>query len=402
MLSIHLRRSVIASVTTNAGGGLGARHPAPLAGKRTLPRRNAVRSTKRIGLVLLVGVFSLVSGAVAMDASTGTFSIVALDSLTGEMGVAVQSKAFGVGAAVAWAEAGAGAIATQASTNMSFGPRGLELLGAGLSSEQALEILLAGDEGREDRQVGVIDTRGRAVNFTGARCLDWAGGVTGPGYACQGNILASEAVVAAMADAFEGTGGELADRLLAALVAAQAAGGDKRGMQSAALLVVRPSARYPEYRHRYVDLRVEDHEDPINELIRLYEICRKSDLLQAHIRYADMYDAEGEMGMADRERRMVGEMLAEALEQEAEDADYLNNLAWFCATGDVFLDEALEAAKRAVALEPEAAYILDTLAEVYFRLGNTEDAITTIERAIEIDPESAYYKEQLDRFEAGL
>jgi len=352
-------------------------------------------------LMLLVGTLLLSSAVAAMDGSTGTFSIVAFDSLTGEIGVAVQSKAFGVGAAVAWAEAGAGAIATQASTNMSFGPRGLELLGAGLRSEQVLGILLEGDEGRENRQVGIIDADGEAVNFTGSSCLDWAGGATGVDYACQGNILASEAVVTAMAEAFEMTEGELADRLLAALVAAQAAGGDKRGMQSAAILVVRPSDHYPEYEHRYIDLRVEDHEDPINELIRLYEINRESDLLQAHIRYADMYDAEGDKAMADRERRMVGEMLAKALEGEPEDADYLNNLAWFCATGDIFLDEALEAAKRAAALEPETAYILDTLAEVHFRSGNREAAIRTIERAIEIDAESIYYKEQLDRFKAG-
>jgi uncharacterized Ntn-hydrolase superfamily protein len=352
-------------------------------------------------LVLLAGTVLLAAAVAAMDASTGTFSIVAFDSLTGELGVAVQSKAFGVGAAVAWARAGAGAIATQASTNMSFGPWGLELLGEGLSSDEVLKRLLAGDEGRENRQVGIIDAHGRAVNFTGSSCLDWAGGLTGADYACQGNILASEEVVTAMARAFEATGGELADRMLAALVAAQAAGGDKRGMQSAALLVVRPSDAYPEYEYRYIDLRVEDHTDPINELIRLYRIHRESDLLEAHIRYAQMYDAEGNEAMAARERSMVGEMLAGALQGEAASADYLNNLAWFCATGNVFLEQALEAAKRAVAMEPEAAYILDTLAEVYFRLGDKEEAIRTIERAIVIDPESAYYKEQLDRFRAG-
>lgn len=360
-----------------------------------------MRSIYLVLPVSLLCVLLLISVGATMDASIGTFSIVAHDSLTGEIGVAVQSKAFGVGAAVAWAEAGAGAVATQASTNMSFGPRGLELLGAGLTSEQVLGILLERDEGRENRQVGIVDVHGRVVNFTGSSCLDWAGGVTGPGYACQGNILASEAVVAAMAEAFEATGGELADRLLAALVAAQAAGGDKRGMQSAAILVVRPSEAYPEYEHRYVDLRVEDHEAPVDELIRLYEIHRKSDLLQAHIRYADMYDAEDDEAMAERERRMVGEMLAKALEEEAEDADYLNNLAWFCATGEVFLEQALDAAKRAVELEPETAYIIDTLAEVHFRLGNADEAIRTIQRAIEIDPESAYYKEQLDRFKSG-
>lgn len=346
-----------------------------------------------------VCVLAAVSLAAGMDASTGTFSIVAYDSLTGELGVAVQSKAFGVGAAVAWARAGTGAIATQASTNMSFGPLGLDLLEENLEAEQVLDSLLAGDEGRENRQVGIVDARGRTANFTGSSCLDWAGGRTGEGYACQGNILASEAVVRSMAEAFETTRGELADRLLAALVAAQAAGGDKRGMQSAALLVVRPSDPYPEYEYRYIDLRVEDHEDPINELIRLYEIHSRSDLLQAHIRYAEQYDLEGDKSMARRERSMVGEMLEEALAGDSEDADYLNNLAWFCATGDVFLEQALEAASRAAELEPGAAYILDTLAEVHFRLGNTQEAVSTIKRAIDLDPESAYYREQLERFQ---
>jgi uncharacterized Ntn-hydrolase superfamily protein len=339
--------------------------------------------------------------AFGMDASTGTFSIVARDSLTGELGVAVQSRAFSVGSAVAWARAGAGAVATQASTNMSFGPRGLELLAGGLKSEEVLETLLSGDEGRENRQVGIVDTEGRPVNFTGSGCLAWAGGRTGAGYTCQGNILTSQAVVDSMAAAFERGRGELSDRLLAALVAGQAAGGDKRGMQSAALLVVRPSATYPEYEYRYVDLRVEDNPDPINELIRLYEIHRRSDLLQAHIRYADEYEALGEHAMAGRERDMVGGMLEGALAGDTDDAEYLNNLAWFCATGDVFLEQALVAAERAVELEPDAAYILDTLAEVQFRLGNRTDAITTIRRAIALDPESAYYKEQLERFDAA-
>jgi uncharacterized Ntn-hydrolase superfamily protein len=355
----------------------------------------------RFWTVVLLCVFAAIPVAYGMDASTGTFSIVAYDSLTGEIGVAVQSKAFGVGSAVAWAKAGVGAIATQASTNMSFGPRGLELLAQGLSSGEVLEALLAEDEGRENRQVGIIDAHGRPVNFTGASCLDWAGGRTGEGYACQGNILVSQAVVDSMATAFERTQGELADRLLAALVAAQGAGGDKRGMQSAALLVVRPSTAYPEYEYRYVDLRVEDDDDPINELIRIYQIHKQSDLLQAHIRYAEEYDASGDQAMARRERSRVGAMLQQALEGGTEDADYLNNLAWFCATGGVFLAQALDAAQRAVALQPEAAYILDTLAEVQFRLGNRDDAIATIRRAITIDPESAYYKEQLKRFEAA-
>jgi uncharacterized Ntn-hydrolase superfamily protein len=365
-----------------------------------------MRSTGVFGLnfasVFLVSLLILfATTASAGDSGTGTFSIVAHDPVTGELGVAVQSKAFGVGAAVAWAEAGVGAIATQASTNESFGPHGLDLLRAGNTSEEALELLLSSDSGREDRQVAIMDAQGRAVNFTGSRCLDWAGGLTGPDYACQGNILVSEEVTKAMAKAFEETGGELAERLLAALVAAQAAGGDKRGMQSAALLVVRPSEEYPQYRYRYVDLRVEDHSDPINELIRVYRIHEASDLLRAHTRYAEAYAAAGMEELAQRERGIVGIMLERVLREETDDADLLNNLAWFCATADIFIAESIEAAERAVELRPEEAYILDTLAEAYFRAGRVEDAIVTIERAIRIDPESAYYQEQLQRFQGG-
>lgn len=348
------------------------------------------------GFVLMLAWSCVLAG----DAGIGTFSIVAFDPVTRELGVAVQSRAFGVGSAVAWAEAGVGAVATQASTNESFGPRGLALLRSGKTSTEVLNLLLESDEGREDRQVAVIDTDGLAVNFTGSRCLDWAGGITGETFACQGNILVSGEVVEAMARAFEATGGELSERLLAALVAAQAAGGDRRGMQSAAILVVRPSEDYPEYNYRYVDLRVEDHKDPINELKRLYRIHEGSDLLRAHIRYAEHYDSLGNGEMAARERGLVGETLKRVLAEETDDADLLNNLAWFCATADIFVTEAVEAAERAVALRPDDANILDTLAECYFRDGRAAEAVTTIERAIKIDPESTYFKEQLERFKA--
>jgi uncharacterized Ntn-hydrolase superfamily protein len=368
----------------------------------THSKEGIAMKTKSCALtVLVLSLLLMWQACPGSEATTGTFSIVGHDSITGEIGVAVQSKAFGVGAAVAWAEAGVGAIATQASTNESFGPKGLELLRAGLESQQVLDLLLEADPGREDRQLAVIDVCGHGVNFTGSRCLVWAGGRTGPGYACQGNILAEEEVVEAMAQAFEITEGQLAERLLAALVAAQAAGGDRRGMQSAAILVVRPSDDFPEYRYRYVDLRVEDHLDPINELIRVYRIHEATGLLEAHVRYAEHHQIGGEEELAQRERDIVGRLLERVLAEETEDADLLNNLAWFCATADIFLEEAGEAAERAVALKPDEAYIIDTLAEVQFRRGRAHEAIATIQRAIDLDPESVYYKEQLDRFKGN-
>ncbi|WP_448574544.1 DUF1028 domain-containing protein [Thermomicrobium sp.] len=203
-----------------------------------------------------------------------TFSIVALDPATGELGVAVASKFLAVGAVVPWARAGVGAVATQSYANVSYGPTGLELMAAGQSAGETLARLLADDPDRELRQVGIVDARGGAVTFTGSACHAWAGGRTGPGYAVQGNILTGPEVVDAMARAFETTEGSLAARLLAALAAGDAAGGDRRGKQSAALLVVKERGGYGGYTDRFIDLRVDDHPEPVAELQRLYGIWR--------------------------------------------------------------------------------------------------------------------------------
>jgi uncharacterized Ntn-hydrolase superfamily protein len=201
-----------------------------------------------------------------------TFSMVAYDPERQEWGVAVQSKFLAVGALVPWAQAGVGAVATQAYAKVSFGPEGLARMAQGLSAPEALKQLVAEDEGRARRQVGLVDAGGRPATFTGEECTEWAGGVTGPHYAAQGNILVSSATVEAMALAFEGTGGELADRLVAALAAGQAAGGDRRGQQSAAVLVVRHGGGYGGDNDRYLDLRVDDDPEPIARLKALVDL----------------------------------------------------------------------------------------------------------------------------------
>jgi uncharacterized Ntn-hydrolase superfamily protein len=198
-----------------------------------------------------------------------TFSIVAYDAKTGDLGVAVQSKFLGVGSVVPWARAGVGAVATQAWANALYGPEGLALLEGGKDATATVRALTRADAGRDRRQIGVVDARGGAAAFTGDECKDWAGHKTGDGFAAQGNILAGPGVVDAMATAFAAAKGELADRLVEALAAGQRAGGDKRGMQSAALLVVRKNGGYGGNNDRYIDLRVEDHERPIDELKRL-------------------------------------------------------------------------------------------------------------------------------------
>src|SRR5215208_1280092 len=198
-----------------------------------------------------------------------TFSIVGFDPETNSLGVAVQSKFLAVGSIVPWARAGVGAVATQAMANYNYGPRGLELMGSGETADETVEGLTSADEDREHRQIGVVDGRGRAATFTGSECFEWAGGATGEYYAVQGNILVGGETVEAMARTYRETQGDLATRLLSALDAGQAAGGDSRGKQSAALLVVREGGGYGGDNDSLLDLRVDDHPEPIRELIRL-------------------------------------------------------------------------------------------------------------------------------------
>jgi uncharacterized Ntn-hydrolase superfamily protein len=201
-----------------------------------------------------------------------TFSIAACDLETAQWGVATQSKFLAVGSVVPWAEPHVGAIATQAYANPRYGPGGLALLREGLTAEETVERLTSADDGRAQRQLGVVDGEGRSATYTGTECMDWAGGIAGPCFAAQGNILVGEETVTALATTFAATAGRpLAERLIACLAAAQAAGGDSRGQQSAALLVVERDGGYAGLSDSLVDLRVDDHPAPIAELGRLYE-----------------------------------------------------------------------------------------------------------------------------------
>lgn len=203
-----------------------------------------------------------------------TFSIVAYDSDDKAWGVAVASKFPAVGAVVPFATAGAGAVATQSFANTSFGPRGLEMMSKGISAEDALAQLLSNDPDKELRQVGLVDAEGRAATFTGSGCFAWAGGVTGVGYACQGNVLAGEKVVKALEQGFLDAKGDLPSRLFAALLAGDRTGGDRRGRQSAAIYVVKAGAGYAGFNDRWMDYRVDDHEDPVSKLGELIEMHR--------------------------------------------------------------------------------------------------------------------------------
>ena len=201
-----------------------------------------------------------------------TFSIVGYDPARGDLGIAVASKFIAVGAVVPYAKAGVGAVATQAWANTGFGPEGLARMDAGASASEALAAVVEADEGREDRQAGFVDGRGIPATFTGERCVDWAGGRTGEHVAIQGNILTGADVVDEAFRAFEATEGDLCDKLIAALLAGDAAGGDRRGRQGAALLVVREGGGYEGRNDRYIDLRVDDHPDAPNELARVFRV----------------------------------------------------------------------------------------------------------------------------------
>ncbi len=344
------------------------------------------------------------AAAVLFQASpaAATFSIVAYDSVTQELGVAVQSRAFSVGMAVPWAEGGVGAIATQASTNESFGPLGLAMLRQGKSAPEVLRALIDADSGSAHRQVGVVDTQepergphGKGLLVVGGtphrngildsgkhscRARRWWPRWSAPSSRRRGNWPHGSSL---------------------RLMPGRRPGGDKRGMQSAALLVVRPSDEYPEYRTRYIDLRVEDSKDPIRELRRVFGICEATKLAEAHLRFAEAYDKAGRKDLARVERERVGEALHRALERGENDASNLNGLAWTCATNDIYLAEALQAAERAVALEPKESGILDTLAEVHFRMGNKEKAIEVETQALALAPNDNYLKEQIARFQSG-
>jgi len=243
---------------------------------------------------------------------THTYSIVARDPVSGEMGVAVQSHWFSVGSAVSWAEAGVGAIATQSLVNISFGPRGLELLKQGMTAQQVLDQLISEDEGRDYRQLAIVDAKGNVASYTGKKCIPDAGNIVGDNFSVQANLMANNKVWSAMDKAFKESKGPLAERMLEALTAAQNVGGDIRGQQSAAILIVRGESTGKVWEDRLIDLRVEDHPDPVNELKRLLKVHRAYE----HMNKGDLAIEKGDMELAMKEYSAAEEMFPENLEMK--------------------------------------------------------------------------------------
>ncbi len=298
---------------------------------------------KQRSLIVLLACLAATASAEAPQPST--FSIVAADPEAGELGVAVASRFFAVGSVVPWAKAGVGAVATQSNANTTFGPRGLELMERGTSARETLDVLLRSDDGRDGRQVGLVGADGGSATHTGPRCTAWAGGRSGPGYAVQGNILTGEAVVIAMERRFLETRGQaLAQRLLEALSAGDAAGGDSRGRQSASILVVRDRGGYNGFTDRAVDLRVDDHADPFGEIARL-------------TRLALVNDAWNRGWTAFTEKR------------------FPDALKWQRRTAEL--------AEAAPSMLPEVLY---DLAVIQLANGSPEPALATAKRAIALNP----------------
>jgi uncharacterized Ntn-hydrolase superfamily protein len=322
---------------------------------------------------------------------TATFSIVAYDPETGEWGVGVASKVLAVGYIVPWARAGVGAVATQAMVNVSLGPDGVALLEKGYSAEDAVAELLAGDEGREERQLGIVDGNGFPAAFTGAETLEWSGHITGDHYTIQGNILAGEEVLAEMERAYLEGSGPLARRLVGALKAGDAAGGDSRGKESAALLVVKEGGGYQGVGDRLVDIRVDDHAEPVAELARIY------DMWEVHFVLPVYLDADGA-----KEREYVYGIVERAIGEGSDDADLHNAMAWELATRKLFPERTVEIALTATGLAPEDANIMDTVAEAYYAAGEYGKAVEWEKKALAIEPNSAFFNEQLVKFEGAL
>lgn len=281
-----------------------------------------------------------------------TYSIVAFDPSSGDLGVAVQSRYFSVGSVVPWAEADVGAVATQSFVNVSYGPRGLQFLKQGLEVEEVIDRLTSEDEGRELRQLGIVDRKGNVAAYTGEKCLEWAGSKIGDCYSAQGNILVGEEVVEDMGETFECVEGDLAHRLVAALEAGEKAGGDARGRQSAALLVVRKDGGRGGYGDRFVDLRVEDNPDPIGELKRLLNLHRAYYLID-----------QAEAKFANNEEEAAIPLIEKALETNPDSDDAYIDLGLIHLKLEQ-TDEAVEAFKKALAINPKIAVAIRQLPEL--------------------------------------
>jgi uncharacterized Ntn-hydrolase superfamily protein len=350
-------------------------------------------------VLLLAGLPLPARSETTLPPSTTTFSIVAADTVEHEWGIAVASRFLAVGSVVPWARAGVGAIATQAAANTAFGSYGLDLLERGESADAVLQKLLATDPRPEARQVGIVDAAGHVAFHTGKECEEFAGGVIGPAFVIIGNDIAGPQVLEAMAREFKNTDGSLAERLLAALDAGDQAGGDARGREAAALLVVKGGGGYLGGNDRLVDLRVDDHTTPVRELKRLYAVHSAFFLPEVYMRLGDQAAAAGDRPKSEQEYSRVVDLYRRGITSFPNDPRLLNGLAWFYVKHRINLDEAFRLAGRAHDLEPKSWQIVDTLAEIHYARGNLVQAHQLALQALNLDPKNPYLRDQAARFQ---
>ncbi|UCG30339.1 MAG: DUF1028 domain-containing protein [candidate division WOR-3 bacterium] len=327
----------------------------------------------------------------------GTFSIVAMDPETDEYGVAVASRVLDVGYIVPWVKADVGAVATQAYSNPYFGPWALEELSKAKSADEAMRAVLAKDTMPEDRQIGIVDRNGQSASHTGNNTTAWAGHRNGPNVAVQGNILTGPEVVDSMLAVFTRTEGPLAERMLSALEAGDNAGGDSRGKQSASIVVMTKRGGYLGVDDRLVDLKVIDNPEPVQELRRQYELWQYAFMAPAYLRLAGEQKEKENTFL-----KKTYSLLTKALQSDLESPEVYNSLAWEFALLKKYPEETLQAAKKAHALAPDDANIMDTVAEAYYAAGKYEEAVKWETNALQIEPENAFFLGQLEKYKNAL
>ena len=326
------------------------------------------------------------------------YSIAAWDSGTGDLGIAVESGFLAAGAVVPYAKANVGAFVTQAHANAEFGALGLAMLARGMSARQVIEDLIRDDSGASRRQLGAVDARGNAFAYTGSACGQYAGQIIGSNYTVQGNALAGDGVVKAVAHTFELTPGDLADRLIAALEAGERAGGRRSRNQSAALLVVRERGGYSGSNDRLIDIRVDQDSLPLVELKRIYSKWDETFLFDARMRTIDEFNREKKFAAAQAEMQRAIQGFNEQLRVHPDDPDVLTHIAWILATNDLDRERALLLAKRAATLAPGRSQMLATVAECHYRLGHYEEAIAIETELVAREPANDEYWRQLQKF----
>jgi len=344
---------------------------------------------KKITLLIMIIIIIMISYGRNIQKKVATFSIVGYDEKTGEIGVAVQSKFLAVGAVVPHADADYGAVATQAWAKTSFAKKALKLLEMGVKPEDIFKFAIKNDDKSATRQYGIVSANGESASWTGKECSKWAGHKYGKNFAAQGNILVKKEVVENMAQYFvENNNLPLGMRLINALKAGEEAGGDSRGRQSAALLVVAKKGGYSGFSDRFIDIRVDDHKKPIEELSRIYNLHEKTFQAASYIRRGVFYLEEKNEKLAER----MFDRAIEISEKYEENASILNSIAWEFAQHNYNLDYALLSAKKAYDLEPDNPNIIDTLAVIYAKKGFYKRAIELEKKAFDLSKDPVFEK----------